>query len=53
MIALGIVYSTLRLSEGIGLAILGLVTIIVTLIVYVVAKDGVDMSPGGYIYPGG
>jgi hypothetical protein len=47
LLAIGIVYSALELSEGAGLSILGLATIIVTLIVYVLATDGYQRNPAG------
>ena len=46
LLALGVVYSNLGLSEGTGFAILGLVIIALALIAYVVTNDGIDTEFG-------
>jgi hypothetical protein len=42
LLVLGIILSTYRFSAGIGLAVFGLIIIVVSLIVFVVATDGID-----------
>ena len=52
LLVLGIILSIYGFNAGIELAVFGLIIIIVTVIVFVVATDGVDTSPGGYVYSG-
>ena len=54
LLVFGIILSTYASSAGIELAIFGLTVIVVSLIVFVVATDGIDTVPpgGGGIYSG-
>ena len=52
LLVLGIILSTYRFSEGIGLTVFGLILLVVSLIVFIVATNGIDTSPPGSYIPG-
>ena len=52
LLVLGIVLSAYGFSEGVELAVFGLVIVVVSLIVFVVATNGIDTKGPAEIWPG-